>query len=276
MSGETPQPAEIVLADSATDLDASHAGKVVVCASHGGRYPALLAARYGVGAIVLNDAGVGLDDAGVAGLEVLDGHGTPAVAVDGGTARIGDAADTLDRGRVSRVNRTAERAGCAPGMDAREAADVLARAPGPGEPVELETSESRHLLSEGPPAVWALDSAALVDAGDAGAVVLTGSHGGLIGGEPARALKADALAAVFNDAGGGADGPGATRLPALDARGIAAATVAASSARIGDGRSTYADGLLSAVNSTARSLGAVQGMTARDFVDLVIHKMVRT
>jgi hypothetical protein len=50
----------------------------------------------------------------------------------------------------------------------------------------------------------------------------------------------NARAALFNDAGGG---PGTARLGVLEARGVAAATVSAESARIGDGRSTFADGI---------------------------------
>ena len=57
-----------------------------------------------------------------------------------------------------------------------------------------------------------------------------------------------------------------TRLPALDARGIAAATVAAASARIGDARSTYEDGILSRVNRGAAALGIAPGISAREFV----------
>ena len=49
----------------------------------------------------------------------------------------------------------------------------------------------------------------------------------------------------------GIDEAGVSRLPALDARGIAAATVSAAGARIGDARSTYEDGVLSRVNTRA-------------------------
>jgi hypothetical protein len=128
------------------------------------------------------------------------------------------------------------------------------------------TFDGRHRLADGPIQVWALDSASLVRATDAGAILATGSHGGLVGGRPETALKVDALAALFNDAGGGA---GTARLGALEARGIAAATVGAGSARIGDGRSTYEDGVLSAVNDVGRALGARPGLTARTFTDLV-------
>ena len=40
---------------------------------------------------------------------------------------------------------------------------------------------------------------------------------------------------------------------------MAAVTVGAESARIGDGRSTYADGVVSAVNAVAFALGARPG-----------------
>ena len=46
--------------------------------------------------------------------------------------------------------------------------------------------------------------------------------------------------------------------------GIAAATVAADSARIGDGESTLTEGIISAVNETAHRLGARVGATALD------------
>jgi hypothetical protein len=94
---------------------------------------------------------------------------------------------------------------------------------------------------------------------DAGAIVVTASHGALIGGDPRKALQVDGFAGVYNDAGGGADGCGTSRLPALEARGIAALTVAAASARIGDARSTYEDGIVSAVNARAKALGADVG-----------------
>jgi hypothetical protein len=105
-----------------------------------------------------------------------------------------------------------------------------------------------------------------VHAEDAGAVVVTASHGGLVGGDPAMALRTDAFAALFNDAGIGIEQAGIARLAALDARGIAAAAVGAASARIGEARSTLDDGVLSAVNGTAAALGAAVGARARDVV----------
>ena len=48
----------------------------------------------------------------------------------------------------------------------------------------------------------------------------------------------------------------------LEKEGIAGVTVAALSARIGDGRSTLQDGMISAVNPTAHRLGARTGVAA--------------
>jgi hypothetical protein len=129
-------------------------------------------------------------------------------------------------------------------------------------------AETRHLLRAGPPAVWAIDSAALTRPGDDGAIVITGSHGGLLGGRPETALKSTPRAALFSDAGIGIDEAGISRLPALAARFIAAATASAASARIGDAKSIYQDGVVSHVNSVAAQAGARIGMTVRDFVAL--------
>jgi hypothetical protein len=264
----------VLVADSATLLDGGAAGAVVVTGSHGGAYPGRLVVAAGARAAVFNDAGVGRDGAGIAALDHLDRLGLPAVAVGHDTARIGDGADMLRRGVVRHANRLARALGCDPPLPCRTAVRLLAAsAARPGErTVTTGRAEARHLLVDTVPQIWALDSASLAEAEDAGRILLTGSHGGLLGGDPASALKIDAAAAVYNDAGIGADGAGLTRLPVLDRRDIPAATVSAASARIGDGRSTYTDGVLSAANRTAAALGAVPGMTTRAFVALVADK----
>jgi hypothetical protein len=88
----------------------------------------------------------------------------------------------------------------------------------------------------------------------------------LLGGRRDHVLEVDVFAAFFNDAGGGKDGAGFARLPMLDERGIAAATVSNNTARIGDGRSTYETGVVSHANETAKRLELREGMSARDAV----------
>src|SRR5216683_7478137 len=100
-------PASILSADSVTRLGSAHVGAVLVAGSHGGVYAACLAARAGLRAVILNDAGIGLDEAGIAGLAYLDGFGMASAAIGHDTARIGDAADMARRGIVSHVNAAA-------------------------------------------------------------------------------------------------------------------------------------------------------------------------
>jgi hypothetical protein len=261
----------IVLADSVTRLGPEDAGKVLIGASHGGLYAANLAVRAGLRAVILNDAGIGKDGAGVAGLAYLDDFGMAAATIGHDTARIGDGRDMATRGVITRVNATAAGVGCAPGMTCAEAARRLVAAALPGRRPDA-LAETRHVVraEPGEPVVAALDSAALVGAQDEGQIVITGSHGGLLGGRPETALKAACRAALFNDAGIGIDGAGITRLPALDARGIAAATVAAMSARIGDGRSAWESGIVSHVNQKATGSGAAPGMTVQQLVACLI------
>jgi hypothetical protein len=265
----------VLIADSITRVGTEAAGAVVINGSHGGIYAAYLAAKLRVAAAVFNDAGVGRDQAGVAGLDYLAGLSIPAAAVGHDTARIGDGSDMIDRGVITHGNSPAITLGCRPGMTCRDAAAALQQAlPSGDEPPPA--LEAAFLLIAEPPAVWALDSASLVGAEHAGAIVVTGSHGGILGGRPDTALKVNALAALFNDAGIGIDEAGVTRLPALESRGIAAGTVAATSARIGDARSTYEDGILTRVNQRAAALGIGPGMTAREFVEIVRHAAAET
>jgi uncharacterized protein YunC (DUF1805 family) len=259
-------PAPLVL-DSATLLQRSAAGRVAVCASHGGLYCASLAAKAGVRAVILNDAGIGRDYAGVAGLYWLDGLGIAACAVDYLSARIGDGRDMYESGIVSTANNVAASMGCQPGMPVHEAAALLGKIAEPANRSPPEIGETRRrIANSGHREVWALDSVTLEKEEDRRKILVTGSHGGLLGGDPSSALKVDAFAAFFNDAGGGKDGAGYTRLAALDKRAIAAATVSSDSARIGDGLSTYETGVLSRVNEAAQRLGLVEGMSTRQAV----------
>ncbi len=269
----SPAHSHILVTDSITMLGPEAAGCVAVAASHGGIYAAYLSAKLRLRGVILNDAGVGLDEAGIAGLAYLDALGMAAAVIGHDSARIGDGADMMARGIVSRVNSTAAPLGCKPGARCAGAAAVLLRGLAPsGEPPAY--AEARFLLRQDPggPPVWGIDSNSLARAEDTGAILITGSHGALLGGRPETAIAVEALAAVFNDAGIGIDRAGVSRLPALDARGIAAATVSAASARIGDARSAWATGRLSAVNRLAAQAGGAEGMRLPEFVDRILAR----
>jgi hypothetical protein len=260
----------ILTLHSVTSLGPGAAGSVVVAGSHGGVYAAAVAAEFGLRGIILNDAGIGLDEAGIAGLALLDTHGLAAAAVSHSSARIGDATDMRARGIVSTVNQTAARLGCRPGRSAEWTAEQMLRAK-PAPPARLDLSEARSLLLPGVTPVWGLDSNSLVAASDIGSIVVTGSHGGLLGGMPATAIKFPVRAAVYNDAGGGIDRAGLGRLPALSALGIAAATVSAATAHIGEARSTWETGIISVVNDTALAAGAQIGERVPSFVSRLMQ-----
>jgi len=258
-------PAPILIADSITRVGTDASGAVVVNASHGGVYAAYLAAKLKAVAAIFNDAGIGRDQAGIAGLDYLQEFGMPAAAVGHDSARIGDGSDMMAHGMITRANGLAVSLGVRPGQPCREAAAALTKAQ-PARHAPPEAPEAAFLLVVAPPQVWALDSASLVLPEHGQAIVVTGSHGGLLGGKPETALKYDVLGAIYNDAGIGKDAAGVSRLPALEARGIVAATVSAASARIGDARSTYEDGIISRMNARAAAFGLREGMRARDFV----------
>ncbi len=244
------------------------AGKVLVAGSHGGIIAAYLGAKAGVHALILNDAGVGKDRAGIAGLAYLEAIGMAAAAVDCMSARIGDGEDMLARGIVSHANIFASLCGVVAGQSCLEAADRLrgAAPPRSGPP---PYSEGRWRVAEGAPEVWALDSVGKLVPEDAGRILVIGSHGAVQGGRPETALGVEAAAAVFNDAGLGADRIGIARLPVLAARGMPAAAVDCMSARIGDGRSMWETGVLSHVNAVAAARGARRGMRVQDFAALL-------
>jgi hypothetical protein len=258
-------PAPIVTADSITRIGGEANGAVVVNASHGGIYAAYLAAKLHAAAAIFNDAGIGKDRAGIGGLDYLDALGIAAATIGHDTARIGDGADMLARGVITHANALAAALGVRPGLSCATAAALLQQAQS-SDRRPPEALEAAFLVVPEPTQVWALDSASLVLPDHRDAIVITGSHGGLLGGKPETALKYDVKAALYNDAGIGIDEAGVSRLPALDTRGIPAATVSAASARIGAARSTYEDGVISRVNTSAAALGLDAGISARDFV----------
>jgi hypothetical protein len=97
----------LVLIDSVTQVEAAHAGCLVVTGSHGGASVVRYAREVRAWLYVFNDAGVGKDGAGIAALELLQADGIAAATVAHTSARIGEAADSWQHGVVSRLNLAA-------------------------------------------------------------------------------------------------------------------------------------------------------------------------
>jgi hypothetical protein len=108
------------LVDSITEAAGRGQGEVVVSGSHGGLSAARFALEARPRAVVFNDAGVGKDGAGIAALAWLQQYGIAAVAVANDSARIGEAASTLDDGVISHLNAAAAGLGAAAGMALRD------------------------------------------------------------------------------------------------------------------------------------------------------------
>jgi uncharacterized protein YunC (DUF1805 family) len=265
---------DVVVVDSVTELvEADEA--VAVTGSHGGEFSGRAALAAHVRGVVFSDAGGGRDEAGVAGLKFLAGEGVAAAAVGAGSARIGDGRDVWRSGIVTARNTVAAALGVEPGMTCRAAARRMARNQVATRPATTGSAESRTLVADGRVRVWALDSASLAGPQHDGTVLVTGSHGGLPGGDPTRALNCTPALAAFNDAGVGKDNAGIGRLGPLDDRDVAAVTVSAASARIGDGVSTLDDGVISHVNATAARLGATVGTRLRDLVGRLLREGIK-
>jgi hypothetical protein len=109
-----------------------------------------------------------------------------------------------------------------------------------------------------------VDSITELGALDQGCIAISGSHGGQ---SSARyALAAQPWLTVFNDAGVGRDNAGIAALTILQQRGLAACTVAHSSACIGQADSTWRHGVVSHVNEAAHALGLRAGAGISDQV----------
>ncbi|HEX9556735.1 MAG TPA: hypothetical protein VF991_09590 [Reyranella sp.] len=101
----------IVCVDSISLADASDRGKVVASGSHGGVPAGETAAAFGPSLALFNDAGFGMEHAGVAGLAILDKAGIAGATVSTMSARIGDGRSTLLDGFISELNKAAYRLG---------------------------------------------------------------------------------------------------------------------------------------------------------------------
>ena len=116
---------KVIIADSVTAATDMNKGDVLVCGSHCGANVGQIAAAIKIGAMIGNDAGMGKNNAGIAGLAICDAHNIPAAAVASMSAMIGSGVSTYEEGKVSAVNILAARMGVSEGMSAKQAADRL-------------------------------------------------------------------------------------------------------------------------------------------------------
>jgi hypothetical protein len=266
------ETAQIFCVPASSYVNESHRGQVIVSGSYGGDYNAFHAGKWGLRGVVLNDAGVGKDDAGIHGITYLEQIGLAAATADVNTCHIADGEHMLEHGVVSHVNRYAAALGCKVGDTVRSVAERMRTAPIATGDLAPIAGGKRYTLMEAPgkPKVIALDAAPMLAAADAGAIAITGSHAALFRGRPDNVISIPLAGVFFSDGGVGMDAAGVSRLPDLDAKGIPGGAAAAMSASIGNSRSIYNDGVLSHVNETARSKGIMPGMSVKAAVDRLL------
>ena len=127
----------------------------------------------------------------------------------------------------------------------------------------------KDVVARGPRGcVLLIDSITQLAAGDEGAIVVSGSHGGASSGTFALELPLQLV--FFNDAGVGKDEAGIAALAMLQARGVAAVALAHTSARIGDALDAWQHGVISRVNDQAHVLGLRRGQSVRDAAERLL------
>ena len=117
----------VIVIDSITQLGSGDEGAVVVSGSHGGTSSGSFACGWPLALVFFNDAGIGKDGAGIAGLALLQARGAAAAAIAHTSARIGDALDAWQHGVVSHVNEAAAALGVRVGDSVQIAAGRLLR-----------------------------------------------------------------------------------------------------------------------------------------------------
>ena len=252
--------------DSATFVPGFYGGAsagadVVVAASYSGVLCARMIARSKPRGVVGLDCAIGKDGAGVSGLAFYEALGIPAAAVDVMTAEMGNGRDLLESGIVSRTNELALERGVLPGMTCAAAAEILRRARSTSDPYADQEHREIIFTSAAGRSIVCTDSIAFVREEDRGRNVLcTAGHTGrsVIN----YIVESGVWGFICSDGGVGKNNSGITALgPANDA-GIAGASVSAQTARMGDGHSTYFDGIISFANDLALGKGVEIGETA--------------
>ncbi len=109
-----------------------------------------------------------------------------------------------------------------------------------------------------------MDSIAYAEEDDAGKIVVAGSHGGRSSGR--FAIEYPLAACFLNDAGVGKDNAGIASLAMLDELGRLGATYDFNTARIGDARDAWTNGVISHVNEVAARAGFAAGEGLADAI----------
>jgi uncharacterized protein YunC (DUF1805 family) len=261
----------VMALDSAADILPHNRGRdVLVTASYIGVLPARLVHDHLPRAVIGFDGGVGPQGANIAGLWYFEALNVPAAAVDVMSIILGDGVDTYHNGRISFINRPAQDCGVRVGMPAHEAARLMLEHE-PGKPSAYQVT-NRRVMHETPAGrqIVVTDSIVFGTEADRRNILVTAGHTGRSGAR--HIINVGPFGFICSDGGRGRNDSGMAGLEITAAEGIAGATVDAHLARMGDGVSTYEDGIISAANRLAQDCGVRVGMSAREAALLLVNR----
>jgi hypothetical protein len=244
-------------------------GDVVAVGSYCGTPILALLFSRGVKAVIATDAGIGKDDAGISGLYKGEEIGVPVASVAAMSAETTNGRSTL-LGVISRANAQARALGIEIGQLAYEAAMRLAKAP-PGKAVPMQAGiETPPVVVEETPKgrIWAGAGSLSFKEKIPNDVFCSGANSSRVFAQ--GTLNIAAKGAIANDAGIAKNQTAVEGVKILGERGIPAAAVSVMSARLGEGLSTWNDGVVSVVNPVAAARGIEVGMTAKDAARLML------
>lgn len=260
----------IIAVDSAYHVDSRNTARdVMVSASYVGVLPARFVAEHRPRAAIGVDCAIGPDGAGIAGLWYYEALGIPGAATDIMTVLLGDGVDVYQNGVISRVNEPALSCGVQIGMRAATAARLmLDNRPTVGSAANVTHRTVVETAPDGRQVICTDSIAFGTDADRDRNVLVTAGHTGRSAVPYLRHTRPRGF--ICSDGGRGRDDSGIAGLRIVGAEGIAGATVDARTARMGDGLSTYTDGVISAVNDPARARGVQIGQPAKLAASLLL------
>jgi hypothetical protein len=260
----------IMTMDSAYHVEGSNRDRdVVIAASYCGVLPARFIGQHRPRGAIGVDCGIGPEGAAIAGLWYLEALDIPAAAAAVMTVVLGDGDHVYRHGVVSRTNRQAADCGVLPGMPVRDAAVcLLEKDPRRSDASEVTNREVMSVAESGRQIVCT-DSIAFALPEDRDRnVLVTAGHTGRSAVPYLQSGRPHGF--ICSDGGMGVDGSGAAGLAMVEPLDMAGATVDGARARMGDGHSTYWDGVISACNKWAYEAGVRLGMPAREAALLLV------
>ncbi len=261
----------IVAFDSSTYLTSNPTGldDIVVVGSYCGRRVLARIFTRGAKAVIATDGGIGKDEAGISGLKHGETIGVPVASIAAMSAETSNGRSTL-LGEISRTNAQARALGVEPGMVAYEAAALLAKGPA-GRPIPTSPGgeEGPVVVEETPNGrIWASPGTTAIREEIPNDIVCSGANSSRVMSD--GVLRMAAKGAIANDAGIAMNNTAVEGVMLLADHGIPAASVSTMSARLGEGLSTWNDGIISVANEVAANRGVEVGMTAKEAARLML------